>query len=233
MKINIVKPSFTIEPTFTFQDMINREPYLIPFMLSKLRSVEYYARVSHRSEDKQSDTSWKRFIESVVLQHGDWSVTEHEKVTVEIITDRGITHELVRHRIGSYTQESTRFVNYEKKGEINVICPFTVNIEDRVYIAWKHAIGEAAREYQYLLNEGVTPQLARSVLPNALASKIVITYNLRNWRHFFIMRCTKESHPQMREVTIPLLKEFQRLIPLLYDDIIPDSRQAEMIRLPK
>lgn len=193
-----------------------------------LRLVEKYGRVSHRSEELQSSDSWERFIKAVVLGHGDWSITEHASVTVEVVVDRGITHEWVRHRIGAYTQESTRFVNYEKKMPPSFIKPEGMDIID-----WEVAIKQAELSYIEMVQKGVTPQIARSVFPNALASKLIVTYNLRNWRHFFIMRTTKEAHPQMKEVTIPLLKEFKETIPLLYDDIEPNARQIDNLRLPR
>jgi len=196
-----------------------------------LQRVEEYGRVSHRSEDRQTSDSWKPFISAVVLQHGDWSITEHVSVTVEALVDRGITHEWVRHRLGAYTQESTRFVNYSKPGhEAQFIKPLGVNATETF---WQGAIEHAEASYQAMIHEHIPPQLARSVFPNALASKLIVTYNLRNWRHFFLMRTSKESHPQMRQVTIPLLKEFQETIPLLYDDIIPESRQIENMRMPR
>ena len=195
-----------------------------------LDKIEAIGRVSHRSEDRQTGESWKRFIETVVLQHGDWSITEHASVTVEALVDRGITHEWVRHRIGAYTQESTRFVNYEKKMPPSFIMPDLPKDDE---IEWKITIEALEERYKNLVRHGVTPQIARSVFPNALASKLIVTYNLRNWRHFFIMRTTKEAHPQMKEVTIPLLEEFKSTIPLLYDDIMPNARQADNLRLPR
>lgn len=195
-----------------------------------LRRIEYYARVSHRSEDGITPDSYDRFIRSVVLQHGDMSVIEHEKVTVEALVDRGITHEWVRHRIGSYTQESTRFVNYAKKGgEANVVQP-AFDSDDDLRI-WQHAMAASESAYMQLLDRGIKPQIARSVFPTGLASKIICTFNLRTWRHFFIMRTCKEAHPQMKQVTLPLLRQFKMTIPILFEDIEPDQRQAEAMRL--
>lgn len=208
-----------------------------------LRRIEYYTRVSHRSEDDMTPDSYERLLRSVVLQHGDLSVIEHEKVTVEALVDRGITHEWVRHRIGSYTQESTRFVNYQKKGgEAKFIQPRGLSSEPRTagngepvelseLQEWHHAVSTAEKAYMHLLDKGVSPQIARSVLPNALASKIIVTFNLRTWRHFFLMRTSKETHPQMKQVTLPLLAEFQTKIPILFEDIVPEQRQADMMRL--
>lgn len=198
--------------------------------LKMLKRIEYYARVSHRSEDAMTADSCYRFIRSVVLQHGDMSVIEHEKVTVEALVDRGITHEWVRHRIGSYTQESTRFVNYAKKGgEAKVVEPPFDDAEQRA--VWHDAMQDCERAYMRLVDLGAKPQIARSVFPTGLASKIIVTFNLRTWRHFFIMRTSKEAHPQMKQVTLPLLTEFKRTIPILFEDIEPEQRQAESMRL--
>lgn len=232
-----------VEP---YAKMLSDLPLLTEFCngegIHKLRRVEYYARVSHASEDKQTENSYDRFLRSVVLQHGDWSVTKHEKVTCEFLVDRGITHEIVRHRIGSYTQESTRFVNYQKRGgEAKFVTPPELSIEfdrsyrdktgeDSLFESWNTAVTWAEKSYMDMVNAGVKPQIARSVFPNALASKIIVTYNLRSWRHFFIMRTSTEAHPQMRQVVDPLLAAFQANIPILYEDIVPGERQAEAMK---
>lgn len=193
-----------------------------------LQKVEWAGRISHRSEDAQTDTSWERFLRSVVLGHGDWSITEHASVTVDAVVDRGITHEWVRHRIGAYTQESTRFVNYEKKMPASFIIPLGLTVAQTA--AWAVGIEQSELTYRKMIEEGATPQIARSVFPNALASRIVTTYNLRNWRHFFLMRTTREAHPQMRQVAIPLLQEFQAKIPVLYEDIEPEAKQSDNMK---
>ena len=236
-----------------------------------LQFIEWCARISHRAEDKQTIDSYKRFIQNVVIEHGDWSVVEHVSVSVDAVVDRGITHEWVRHRLFSYTQESTRFVNYEKKMPPSFIYPVVagadieckyclsgneaeekdlqinptvwgyqhINIEnkDKLEVAecvydkhWLYAIDKAEKTYRKLLSKGWSPQEARSVFPNALASRIITTTNLRAWRHFLIMRTSKEAHPQMRQVTIPLLKEFQDTFPILFDDIIPNEKQSIAMR---
>jgi thymidylate synthase (FAD) len=223
-----------------------------------MRYIEWCARISHRAEEAQKEDSWKRFIQSVVIDHGDWSVVEHVSVSVDAVVDRGITHEWVRHRLFSFTQESTRFVNYEKKMPPSFIYPI-VGIEcqyclsgnevkldpyttkfrhwlDHIYECpyepeWLWAIHYAESHYRGLINKKKwRPQEARSVFPNALASRIITTGNLRNWRHFFIMRTTQEAHPQMREVAIPLLAEFQKTFPILFDDIEPLAKQSESMK---
>lgn len=130
---------------------------------------------------------------------------------------------------GFVVHNSTRFVNYEKKMEPNFIKPDGINGEDNRR-SWYNAIQQCEESYKELITQGISPQIARSVFPNALASRIIVTGNLRNWRHFFIMRTTIEAHPQMREVTIPLLEKFKDKIPILFDDIEPMTKQSESMK---
>ena len=191
-----------------------------------LRRIESSGRISHRSEEKQTPDTWERFIRSVVLGHGDWSITEHVSVVVDVVCDRAIQQEWTRHRLGAYTVESTRFVNYNKEGqELRLIAP-PFNTEESRY-TWNRAMCVAIEIYKKLIVSGCPPEIARSVLPLSLASNMRVTYNLRNWRHFFLMRTTKETHPQMRQITIPLLLTFKERIPLLFDDIEPGARQSD------
>lgn len=196
-----------------------------------LRFVEQQARISHRSEDKQTLDSWNRFLTAVVIDHGDWSVTEHASITATIRTDRGITHELVRHRLFAFTQESTRFVRY--KGDMEFILPEQVKNSDN-YVELSGLFVDqmftAENSYRTLLDKQVRPQEARAILPNSLAATIAVTGNLRNWRHFLLMRTSKETHPDFKRITIPMLAEFKNVVPLLYDDIIPEQRQVDNLR---
>ena len=192
-----------------------------------LKAIEKMARISHRAEAKQTEDSWERFIRAVVLQHGDWSVVEHASATVIIRTDRGITHELVRHRLFSYTQESTRFVNYKKRGELEFIMPQIFKDAPNLdSTKWTESVATTEQAYFHLLENGARPQEARSVLPNCLAATIAMTGNLRSWRWFFLARTTQETHPDMRRITIPMLAAFKERIPLLYDDIEPNQKQS-------
>jgi thymidylate synthase (FAD) len=213
--------------------------------LIALRFIEWCGRISHRSEEAQTEDSWERFIKAVVLEHGDWSIVEHASASVDFLVDRGVTHELVRHQLFSFTQESTRFVNYDKKMPPSFIAPShelmgrtESDSGNEVFGSaaecsedcWLSCITQIEETYRTMLRCGASPQIARSVFPNALASRIIVTGNLRNWRHFFIMWTTKEAHPQMREVTIPLLAQFKECIPLLYDDIEPGAKQSESMK---
>lgn len=226
IKINGVDPQLTLHSA--------------PAGIQALKWIEWCGRISHRSEDAQMESSYERFIRAVVLGHGDWSIVEQASATVDFLVDRGITHEIVRHRLFSFTQESTRFVNYEKKMPASFIRPLPELIGDATEVynspaeiaedAWLCAMQQAEDSYKVMIANGCAPQIARSVFPNALASRLIMTGNLRNWRHFFIMRCTKEAHPQMREVTIPLLAEFQRCIPILFEDLEPEMKQSEAMK---
>lgn len=168
-----------------------------------------------------------------VRRHGKavWSgnsIIEHASVSVDFLVDRGVTHELVRHRLFSVTQESTRFVRYGVKRDLCFVQP--AGLDPDGIRAWTVAMEEAETAYDVLLESGQPPQIARSALPNALASRLAMTGNLRNWRHLFLMRTTKESHPQMRQVTIPLLEEFRHKLPILYEDIEPLAKQSDNLK---
>lgn len=200
-----------IKPYFVIEDEINGE--------RMLKNIERYGRTCYKSEKEITADSAVKFIK-MIMKKGHESVIEHEKITVRLICDRGVSHEIVRHRIGSYSQESTRYCDYSKKGNIEVIEPFFFKKESEEYEVWLEAMEIAEELYNRLRELGVPPQQARSVLPNSLKTEIVITYNLREWRHFFKLRTASNAHPQMREIAIPLLKEFQKRIPILFDDIV-------------
>lgn len=166
-------------------------------------------------------SSYKGFI-PMIMRRGHLSMFEHEKVTMRFICDRGVTHEIVRHRIAAYSMESTRYCNYgtEKFGNgITVIRPYFFPEGSDVYKAWEEAMSKDNDQYLRLLDLGASAQEARSVLPNSLKTEIVVTYNLREWRHFFKLRAAKEAHPQMQQVVIPLLLFFKEKFAPLYDDI--------------
>ena len=186
-----------------------------------LKNIELYGRVSYKSEDKITDNSAEKFVK-MLIDRGHESVLEHAGFSVRFICDRGISHEIVRHRLASYTQESTRYCNYSNNKfneEITVILPFFFIDSYDKYDAWKSHCLQSEKAYFDLLSLGVTPEEARSVLPNSLKTDIIVTENLREWRHFLRLRTSKTSHPQMRQLTIPLLKELQSKIPVIFNDI--------------
>ena len=186
-----------------------------------LKRIEEYGRVCYKSEDRITEDSAKRFVENLI-KRGHESVLEHISVTVKFVCDRGVSHEIVRHRLASYSQESTRFCNYSKDdfgSEITVIEPCFLVPGTAGYDMWYRACLVAEQMYFKMLDWGCTPEEARAVLPNSLKTELIMTANLREWRHFFKLRTSKAAHPQMRELTVPLLGEFKEKIPVVFDDI--------------
>lgn len=186
-----------------------------------LKHIEQCGRVCYKSEDKITDGSAEQFVRNII-KRGHESVLEHASITVKFICDRGVSHEIVRHRLASYSQESTRYCNYEKDafgGEITVIEPCFLKQEETAYDVWKNACEDAETAYFYLLSIWKTPQEARSVLPNSLKTEVVMTANLREWRHFLRLRTSHAAHPQMREVACMLMEQLRNLVPIVFDDI--------------
>lgn len=202
-----------ISPSFTFEENFDG--------LDLLKKIEKAARTCYKSEEKIESGTAPHFV-SRIIKLGHESVLEHAIVTVRIVCDRGISHEIVRHRIASFSQESTRYCNYTsgKFGkEISVIEPRFFDKDTDSYNIWLNAMTYAEQAYFKLIELGASPQMARSVLPNSLKTEIVVTMNLREWRHFFRLRTSDKAHPQMIELAIPMLEEFRRKIPVVFDDI--------------
>jgi thymidylate synthase (FAD) len=186
-----------------------------------LKHIERAARTCYKSEDKISQGSAEKLLKAL-NRSGHHSVFEHISVSVSIVCDRGITHEIVRHRLCSFSQESTRYANYSKEkfgNEITVIRPFFWDENEEFYTEWFSSMLAAEQTYLRLLDMGAQPQEARSVLPNSLKTEIIVTANLREWKHIFKLRCNKASHPQIRQIMLPLLNDFHRAIPIYYSDI--------------
>ncbi|CFX04050.1 Thymidylate synthase ThyX [Syntrophomonas zehnderi OL-4] len=199
--------------------------------------LERYARVCYKSEDKMSSGGNPDFLKSKVRM-GHESIIEHEKATVMLIIDRGVSHELVRHRVGAaYSQESTRYCSYNQDkfgNEITVIEPYFLHDKPEAYALWLQSCQVIEKNYMQMLAQGCSAQEARSVLPNSLKTEIVVTFNMREWRHFFRLRCDQAAHPQMRQVAIPLLLFFKEKLPELFEDIefdrsFPARHYAELI----
>ncbi len=191
--------------------------------ISELQHIEKIGRVCYKSEDKitEDGESAKKFVK-MIIDRGHEAMIEHSSLSVKFIVDRGVSHELVRHRIASFAQESTRYCNYSKDKfgkEITVIEPCFFSPLSDSYTFWKHAMESAEAYYFSLLESGATPQEARSVLPNSTKTEITVTANYREWRNFFRLRTAEAAHPQMREVTIPLLNELKSRIPVIFDNI--------------
>ena len=215
--MKIVYPEYEILDLDSLMTKVNGESAI-------LKKIERVARVCYKSEASVKEHSAERMIKQLI-KNGHEAMLEHYSFSVLFTTDRGVSHELVRHRIASFAQESSRFCNYshDKFGnEISVIKPFYLANDYYAYSNWEKACQESERQYFEMLRLGCTPQEARAVLPNSLKTEIVVTANLREWRHILKLRAagtTGKPHPQMKEIMVPLLAELKELIPVVFDDI--------------
>lgn len=221
-----------IEPSVMLEDNINGEEIL--------KKIERIGRVCYKSEGNIKEGSAKKFVSNLINRHHE-SVLEHVSISVRVICDRGVSHEIVRHRLASYSQESSRYCNYsnDKFGnELTFIkpCWFKNSVKDLNNFAkeptykkilllsdgevdWIRVLKNIEYVYFISINDYKwTPEQARSVLPNSIKTEIVMTMNLREWRHFFNMRCDKAAHPQMQEVANMILDIFKLNIPIIFEE---------------
>lgn len=186
-----------------------------------LRHLEKCARTCYKSEDLITDESAERFIRGLI-KSGHEAAIEHFSITVKFICDRAIQNEIVRHRLSSFCVESTRYCNYGKGkfgNEITVIKPVFFKEGSDEYNEWYSAMQSAEKSYLKLIESGATPQQARDVLPLSLKTEVVMTANIREWRHYLRLRTGKAAHPQIRVVSEMLLDKFKNTFPVLFDDI--------------
>lgn len=195
---------------------------------SELKLIEKAGRVSYKSEKATSGESAPIFVKHLI-ERGHESVLEHSLLTVRFITDRGVSHELVRHRLASFTQESTRYCNYTQSKfghEITVIAPYWADIMEQVdqeeWLNWKKGCEAAEQRYFKAIELGHKPQSARDLLPTCVKTELFMSTNYREWRHILKLRTAPDAHPQMRALMIPLLKDLKDLIPVVFDDISID-----------
>ncbi len=203
-----------VEPTFKIL-----YPQTKSEAVDALRRVELAGRVCYKSEDRANEDSYYRFIQ-MLMGRGHWSVIEHATMTAHLVTNRGVTHELVRHRVASFSQESTRYCNYNKGkfgGEITVVNPGELSGENLT--AWRQGIEAVEKSYMQMIQAGVSPQIARGVLPNDLKAEIVVTANLREWHHIFTMRCASNAHPHIRHVMKLGLAQMIEWYSPVFDDL--------------
>ena len=205
-----------IEPSVEFIDIIDGNKII--------KKLERCGRICYKSEDLITDESSVKFI-NAIIKSGHETILEHVSITVIMITNRGVTHELVRHRIASYSQESSRYCNYSKGkfgSELTFIKPCFWLEDSEEYKIWKSSMSSSETYYLNLLSRGSSAQEAREVLPNSLKTEIVVTMNLREWRHFFKLRAigtTGKPHPEMEKIALITLKMFKENIPIIFDDI--------------
>ena len=229
-----------IEPSYSFET-----PIYGGHGRALIKLIELSARTCYKSECKATDSSASEFVRKICQVKKHASVMEHASATVRFIVDRGVSHELVRHRLAAYSQESTLYCNYSKEqfgNQITVIRPVFWEPNTPAYNLWKMTCESAEHGYFQLLKSGATAQQARSVLPNSLKTEVVMTANLREWRHVLSLRASSAAHPQMQQLMRPLLAAFTEHLPELFDDLKPDvpappvekpklDKQAEELRL--
>lgn len=191
------------------------------------RVIERAGRVCWKSEDRITDTSHVAFIRMLLdPSRKHESVLEHASAGFLIQTDRGVSHELVRHRIASFSQTSTRYVNYVdgKFGEeISVVKPVDLPSEGQEFIHWRDLCNDAEWAYTNMIERGAKPQVARSVLPTCLATEVVMTANFREWRHFLKLRLAPSAHPDMRVVAGLIRDQLIELAPTVFEEFRRDS----------
>ncbi len=198
-----------VEPEAIIRDSLDEHEILY--------RLEMAGRTAYKSEDSMTADSAKAFVRRII-KSGHESVLEHVSISVCFIIDRGVSHELVRHRIAAYTQESTRYVNYQKKGMV-VIKPCFWEEGSLEYAVWYNHMIACEAAYNQLIRFKAKPQQARSVLPNSLKTEIVTTMNLREWRHVMRLRTAPNAHPQMQQVMKMLLAQFRKHLPVIFEDV--------------
>lgn len=202
-----------IEPSWCFEEEINPK--------ALMEKIERAGRTCYKSEWRIGDGTAEKFIASLI-KRGHEAVLEHASITVRIICDRGVSHEIVRHRLAAYCQESTRYCNYANGkfgGELTFIKPCFWENGSINYHEWAWVMQNIEMSYALMISEGATPEQARSILPNSLKTELVMTANIREWRHFFKLRTSPAAHPQMREIAGMMLEGFREKLPVLFGDI--------------
>jgi len=205
-----------------------RPSFEILHITDTLNLIEEAGRTCYKSNLGTTEER-NRFILRRILG-GHESVLEHSLISVKFICDRGVSHELVRHRLCAFSQESTRYCNYvgsAVEGGVTFILPCWMKDKDQYgehdypygYQLWYEAMLNAEKYYRDLRITGWSPQQARSVLPNSLKTEIIMSANFREWRHILKLRTSKAAHPQMREIMQPLLFKLKELVPIIFDDI--------------
>lgn len=183
-----------------------------------LKRIEQIARTCYQSEGAIKPGSDAKMVAMLCKNH-HYAMIEHISLSIKFITDRGVANEIVRHRIGSYAQESTRYCNYNKDKFDNQITVIDHGYTGDLHACWLEAVDDAETSYQIMIAKGATPEQARDVLPLCLKTEIVCTWNLREWHEVLRLRTAKDAHPAIRELMIPVLHELQEVYPEIFNDI--------------
>ncbi|MCK5606674.1 FAD-dependent thymidylate synthase [Candidatus Pacearchaeota archaeon] len=210
-------------------ELIKASCELIYMTIAPEIAIERAARTCYKSNKSSTEESRNEFI-TKLIKSGHLAMIEHAHASFRCVVDRGVSHEIVRHRLFSFAQESTRYCNY--KGGVTFIIPPWIEITTGKW-SFEHVLSKSnsptglwfrqmlwsERVYIKLIKEGWSPQQARSVLPNSLKTEIVITGNLREWRYFFELRTAPAAHPQMQEIANQMLTIMKVQVPVIFRDI--------------
>jgi thymidylate synthase (FAD) len=199
---------------------------MFPFVLEHL---ERCGRICYKSEDRITEDSAGRFVQ-MLRNSGHESVLEHISLTAIVICSRACSHQLVRHRIAAYSQESMRYVNYGKYENLQVICPPSIGLEEGSYhtgytdldqkTGWLGIVGLCYEEYLHELAEGIKPEDARYLLPHCSKTELAVTFNIRQWRHIFQERAlNKHAQWEIRDIFSGILQDLKQRIPVVFDDL--------------
>ena len=200
-----------------------------------MKRIERACRTCYKSENKITEESYKTLLKNCITR-GHESVLEHEKITVRMICDIGVYKDLTRHRIASFSIESTRYCNYGKdkfNNEIKFINPCNIEEGTELYELWKSACQNIEEAYIKMANLGATPDQMRMILPHSTAAEVTMTANIREWKHILALRASNHTHAAIRQLLIPLLLHFKTIMPEIFDDVpydteFPKEKYAEL-----
>lgn len=190
-----------------------------------MKNIERACRTCYRSEGKITEESYKTLLKNCITR-GHESVLEHEKVTIRMYCDLGVYKDLTRHRIASFSIESTRYCNYGKDkfdNELKIIKPCNIEEGTSLYTHWKEACEVIEKNYMEMSNEGALPDQLRMILPHSIAAEVTMTANIREWKHILSLRASSHTHPSIRQLTIPLLLYFKEIMPEIFEDVPYDT----------
>lgn len=202
-----------------------------------MRRIERACRICYRSEDKITDTSYKNLLKNCI-NRGHESVLEHEKISAKLIGDIGTYKDLTRHRIASFSVESTRYCNYGKDkfgNELKFMKPVNIEEGTNKYEIWEECMKNIEKSYIEMSNLGCLPDQLRLLLPHSTAAEYALTANIREWRHILSLRCSSHTHPAIRQLLIPLLLKFKEDMPELFDEVeydtdFPKEKYAKILK---
>lgn len=198
--IKVVDPSVKILTELNYQDVLYR--------------IERAGRTCYKSESDFNLASGEKFAE-MIIKKGHESVLEHEIISVSFIGSRTMSHQLVRHRLASYSQESQRYCNYNRYEELEIVIPRSLERN----IPFRTAVMSSYIKYKEFIADGIRPEDARAILPNCTKTELVVTMNIRQWRHFFRVRCDKHAQEEIRTLATTLLNELKIKLPILFKDL--------------